>query len=131
MKKLSNKGQSLVLFVVFLPIVIFVFIYVINIYYISYIKNKINSINYNIVSYTINNLDSNINEKTKQLLKENNIKEDEYNLSISLKDKRVSLIISKKNKFFYNNIIKIDNFIIQSKYNAKIIDDEVKIERVR
>lgn len=132
MKKLSNKGQSLVLFVMLLPIIVFVFIYVINIYYMSYFKNKINSINYNAVNYVINNLDNNVKEKLEKILNENDIKKDEYDIVIDLNNNYVQLEINKENKIFYNNIIKLNNFKVKSIYKATKIDENNKavIERV-
>ena len=56
MLKLNNKGQSLVLFVVLLPILLFVIVLVVDVGSIMTSKQDLNNINYMMVDYGLDNM---------------------------------------------------------------------------
>ncbi len=56
MLKLNNKGQSLVLFVVLLPILLFVIVLVVDVGTIMTSKQDLNNINYMMVDYGLDNM---------------------------------------------------------------------------
>lgn len=129
---MNNKGQTLVLFVFLIPIVLIIFIFIISYGTISYEENKIkNNINYSI-KYSL------------ELKKKNKVVEDENLTNNDLKS-RIEYIINKNisdynflNVFVNDDFIKVEiskniksnNENINSfNYCAKgyILDDKVKI----
>ena len=56
MLRLNNKGQSLVLFVVLLPILLFVIVLVVDVGSIMTSKQDLNNINYMMVDYGLDNM---------------------------------------------------------------------------
>lgn len=129
---MNNKGQTLVLFVFLIPIVLIIFIFIISYGTISYEENKIkNNINYSI-KYSL------------ELKKKNKVVEDANLTNNDLKS-RIEYIINKNisdynflNVFVNDDFIKVEiskniksnNENINSfNYCAKgyILDDKVKI----
>ena len=54
---LNNKGQSLVLFVVIMPIILLMFVLVYDIGNAMYEKNKLSNVSYMVIDYALDNID--------------------------------------------------------------------------
>ena len=54
---LNNKGQSLVLFVVIMPIILLMFVLVYDIGNAMYEKNKLSNVSYMVIDYALDNMD--------------------------------------------------------------------------
>lgn len=127
MIKLNNKGQSLVMFILIIPIIILVLILVVDIGNAIYIKNKLDNVNYLVMDYALDNKNSsNLNEEVITLVNKNmdgisfiNIDNDSDYIYISI-TKKISGIISDK--------VIVSEAV--SKYKGYIKEDKKIIERV-
>ena len=69
MIRLNNKGQSLVLFIVIIPIILLVFVLVYDIGTAIYEKNRLSNTSYMVIDYALDNIDSiDITSKVKEKL---------------------------------------------------------------
>ena len=55
---MNNKGQSLVLFVVIMPIILLMFVLVYDIGNAMYEKNKLSNVSYMVIDYALDNMDT-------------------------------------------------------------------------
>ena len=82
---MNNKGQSLVTFVLILPILLLIVLMVYEIGMMSRLKNEMNSINYLAISYGIDKItDENLEEEIKALILKNDDKIE--NIVVSVED---------------------------------------------
>lgn len=127
MIKLNNKGQSLVMFILILPVIILVLVLVVDVGNAIYIKNKLDNVNYLVMDYALNNKNSsNLSEEVITLVNKNmdgisfiNIDNESDYIYISI-TKKISGIISDK--------VIVSEAI--SKYKGYIKEDKKIIERV-
>lgn len=127
MIKLNNKGQSLVMFILILPVIILVLVLVVDVGNAIYIKNKLDNVNYLVMDYALDNKNSsNLSEEVITLVNKNmdgisfiNINNESDYIYISI-TKKISGIISDK--------VIVSEAI--SKYKGYIKEDKKIIERV-
>lgn len=127
MIKLNNKGQSLVMFILILPVIILVLVLVVDVGNAIYIKNKLDNVNYLVMDYALDNKNSsNLSEEVITLVNKNmdgisfiNIDNESDYIYISI-TKKISGIISDK--------VIVSEAI--SKYKGYIKEDKKIIERV-
>ncbi len=127
MIKLNNKGQSLVMFILILPVIILVLVLVVDVGNAIYIKNKLDNVNYLVMDYALDNKNSsNLSEEVITLVNKNmdgisfiNIDNESDYIYISI-TKKISGIISDK--------VIVSEAV--SKYKGYIKEDKKIIERV-
>ena len=127
MIKHNNKGQSLVMFILILPVIILVLVLVVDVGNAIYIKNKLDNVNYLVMDYALDNKNSsNLSEEVITLVNKNmdgisfiNIDNESDYIYISI-TKKISGIISDK--------VIVSEAI--SKYKGYIKEDKKIIERV-
>ncbi|MBE6153152.1 MAG: pilus assembly protein [Firmicutes bacterium] len=125
---INNKGQTLVIFAVFLPLLLIIMATVIDVSLMYYEKNKLDNINLMVIEYGIDHLEENDLEiKLKELIKENDkeIKMD----NITINDNKITIIISKSTKSTFGKIIGIENYKITSKYIGIINKEKKEIKK--
>lgn len=128
MNKLNNKGQSLVMFVVILPVIIMILIMVVDIGKMVNLKSELDNINYIAISYGLDNIsDDDIQDKIRKLIYKNKLGIDEVKIEINdgevditLVD-GIDLILLKE-----SNILRV-----RSSYRGIISDEKKIIERNR
>ena len=104
---MNNKGQTLVVFVIILPILLFIFTLVIDIGFVSISKKSIDNNLYDASKYYLNNIeDIEIENKTKKLLNKNIENIDE--IIIEDKGSYVSINLKKDIKGIYSFISTIE-----------------------
>ena len=120
---MNNRGQSLVLFVIIVPMVIFILFMIYDIGNMVLLKEKLDNINYLVIDYGLDYVgDSNIQNKLSELINKN--KNDIDNVNIIIEDNVVKISLEDK---LDNNISLLKNFDVFSKYigymegNKKII----------
>ena len=118
---MNSKGQVLVIFVIILPIFLFLFVLAVDYGILSTEKRKIdNNIRY-ALEYYLNNIDNDkVYDNTIELL-ESNLKDIE--ISINDKNEYVDMEVKSNYKSLYSNIFKTDLLIRYKglKENKKII----------
>ena len=128
MNKLNNKGQSLVMFVVILPVIIMILMMVVDIGKMVNLKSELDNINYIAISYGLDNIsDDDIQDKIRKLIYKNKLGIDEVKIEIddgemdiTLVD-GIDLILLKE-----SNILRV-----RSSYRGIISDEKKIIERNR
>lgn len=125
---LNNKGQSLVMFVMILPILLMIIMMVIDIGKMVQRREELDSINYILVDYGLDNIElNNLEDKLKEILDKNdksidivkiNIDKESLEVEVILRDK-VDLLILKDNKLFR----------VKSDYIGRVVDNKKIIER--
>ena len=125
---LNNKGQSLVMFVMILPILLMIIMMVIDIGKMVQRREELDSINYMLVDYGLDNIEiNNLEDKLREILDKNdksidivkiNIDKESLEVEVILRDK-VDLLILKDNKLFR----------VKSDYIGRVVDNKKIIER--
>lgn len=125
MKSLNNRGQTLVLFVMLLPIMLLVMVLVFDIGKSIVEKQKLDNISFMIVSYGIeHSKDDNIDGTLKELVTLNY--KDATDVEILIKDDYVSVSLSGKVKGVFGNLVGKSNFKVRSYYIGNINDKKIK-----
>lgn len=129
MNNQNNHGQALSLFVLFLPFMLMIGAFLIDISYAKYNKIKLDSINKIAITYGLSNIDSNPKEDIINLIKENDKDISEFKIDINSEEKKIKILISKKSNSFFGKILKKDFYKEESAYLGYIKDDKFIIER--
>ena len=125
MKSLNNRGQTLVLFVMLLPIMLLVMVLVFDIGKSIVEKQKLDNISFMIVSYGIEHSnDDNIEGTLKELVTLNY--KDATDVEILVKDDYVSVSLSGKVKGVFGNLVGKSFFEVRSYYIGNINDKKIK-----
>lgn len=121
MIRLNNKGQSLVMFICLLPILLLIVLAIVDVSRMVIEKNKLNNINYIAISYySSHKEDDDVTERIISLVKRND--EDIVNVRIN-KDKN-TIYLDKKIDSTMGKIIGISEYEIVSEYS--FTDDGIK-----
>ena len=121
MIRLNNKGQSLVMFICLLPILLLIVLAIVDVSRMVIEKNKLNNINYIAISYySSHKEDDDVTERIISLVKRND--EDIINVRIN-KDKN-TIYLDKKIDSTMGKIIGISEYEIVSEYSCA--DDGIK-----
>ena len=125
MKSLNNKGQTLVLFVMLLPIMLLVMVLVFDIGKCIVEKQKLDNISFMIVSYGIeHSKDDNIEGTLNELVTLNY--KDATDVEVLVKDDYVSVSLSGKVKGVFGNLVGKSFFEVKSYYIGNINDKKIK-----
>ena len=128
--KLNNRGQSLVMFVVIVPLLLLVLAMVVDIGNLVNNKIEINSVNKLAISYGIDNIDKdNIENEVKDIINKNY--KDIDDIKISIQDEKISIDLKCYSKSIFGNIIGTKGYLIESSYKAYMDSDKKRIEKVK
>ncbi|MDD2489999.1 MAG: hypothetical protein PHY26_01945 [Bacilli bacterium] len=124
----NKKGQVLVLFIIFIPLILLLGTFVIDVGNNYSELNKLNNINKMIIDYGLRNIEKiNIRGELIELLYQNDETIDEYKLDI--KDNEIILTIKKHIDGILGSIINQKRYYIKSIYHGKLKNGEIKIEK--
>ena len=127
MNKLNNKGQSLVMFILIIPILLLIMILVIDLGNIIVTKTHLDNTNYLVIDYALDHLEEeDLESKVLGLIKANNGGGLETKIDIS--NDKILVTTRKEVKGLLTNSIKIKTII--SNYEGYIKDDKKIIGRV-
>ena len=129
MNRHKECGQALSLFVVFLPFILMIGAFLIDIGYAKYNKIKLDSINKIAITYGLSNINSNSKDDIINLIKKNDKDISEINVDINSDERLIKILIGKKNNIFFGKILNKDIFKEESRYLGYIKDDKFIIER--
>ena len=128
--KLNNRGQSLVMFVVIVPLLLLVLAMVVDIGNLVNNKIEINSVNKLAISYGIDNIDKdNIENEVKNIINKNY--KDIDDIKISIQDEKISIDLKYYSKSIFGNIIGTKGYLIESSYKAYMDNSKKRIEKVK
>lgn len=127
MNKLNNKGQSLVMFILIIPILLLIMILVIDLGNIIVTKTHLDNTNYLVIDYALDHLEEeDLESKVLGLINVNNGGGLETKIDIS--NDKILVTTRKEVKGLLTNSIKIKTII--SSYEGYIKDDKKIIGRV-
>ena len=126
---LNNKGQSLVLFVIVLPILLLIVILVIDIGKALVLKQELKNISNIVLDYWLDNLDKEeIKFELVNLVELNNNEID--NVNINIDDSKIYIKLNENVKGTFSGIIDISIFNVETSYVGYIKDNNKVIERI-
>lgn len=143
---LNNKGQSLILFVIILPILIFILVFVIDIGKVLVLKQELSNISEIVLDYGLDKLNINDSDDVNVILFDNidivNLENELIeiiklnNKEIDLIDVRISnnmiyVVLEEKEEGIFSSIVDISIFNVKTSYVGYMDDNKKKIERVR
>ena len=128
MMNLNNKGQSLVLFILLIPILILIMILVIDMGNLYCEKKEIDSIGYLVCDYGISNYnDENVLNDMIRLANLNNNKLSI--VSVNIEDNNIDVVIGEKVKGVLGKMFNLDIFDVNVHYVGNI--ESGRIERIK
>lgn len=127
MMRLNNKGQSLVLFVVILPIILFMLVLVYDVGNAIYEKNRLSNVNYMVVNYALDNND--ITESDIVSLINRNVN-GLSSIKVIINDDKVNVSLSKNIKGVFGRMFNFDLITAYSEYIGYMDNDSKVIEKV-
>lgn len=128
MLKINNKGQSLVMFVLIIPIFLLILTLVYDVGNAIYEKDRLSNTNYLAIEYGLNNIDTATENDLKDLIEQNtsNVKK----IYVTIEDNQIEIKIEKDVKSIIGKIFNFNLVEIKSYYKGKIINDKKEIERI-
>lgn len=124
----NNKGQVLVLFVLMVPLIIFIIAYFLENMFISNEKQKLDNINQMLIEYSYENKENvGLYDAILNLALKNDkeIIIESFDINIDY----IEITLSKDMDSMFGKIIGINKYEIISKYKATISDDKVIYEK--
>ena len=126
---MNNRGQTLALFVILLPVLLLLLVLIIDIGKVIVEKLELNNINQIVLEYGLDNVEKeNIYDEMLELVRLN--KNDVDVIDINITSDKISLTLIDSVDFMFKKIVDINRFKIKSSYVGYIQDGEKRIERV-
>ena len=128
MMKLNNKGQSLVLFIVIIPIILLVFVLVYDIGTAIYEKNRLSNTSYMVIDYALDSIDSvDENDLISLITKNTN---NLSSISVLIDNGKINVKLTKNIKGVFGRAFNFDLIEAKSEYVGYILDGNKKIDKV-
>ena len=129
MIRLNNKGQSLVMFIIFMPVLLLMLTLVYDIGNGLYEKEKISNVNYMAVSYGLDNIDKVEEQDLIDIIMKNTNNLD--NISVNIENDTIDIKIDKDIKGIIGGTFNVSLIEVRREYTGKIIDGTKNIERIK
>lgn len=128
MLKINNKGQSLVMFVLIIPIFLLILTLVYDVGNAIYEKDRLSNTNYLTIEYGLNNIDTVTENDLKNLIEQNtsNLK---Y-IYVTIEENQIEIKIEKDAKSIIGKMFNFNLVKIISHYKGKIKNNQKEIERI-
>ncbi len=128
MMKINNKGQSLVMFVLIIPIFLLILTLVYDVGNAIYEKDRLSNTNYLTIEYGLNNIDTVTENDLKNLIEQNtsNLK---Y-IYVTIEENQIEIKMEKDAKSIIGKMFNFNLVKIISHYKGKIINNQKEIERI-
>lgn len=128
MLKINNKGQSLVMFVLIIPIFLLILTLVYDVGNAIYEKDRLSNTNYLTIEYGLNNIDTVTENDLKNLIEQNtsNLK---Y-IYVTIEENQIEIKMEKDAKSIIGKMFNFNLVKIISRYKGKIINNQKEIERI-
>lgn len=137
-RMLNNRGQSLILFVIVLPVLLLILVLVIDIGRVISLKQELNNISEIVLDYGIdylnNDMDDNIDSissienKLIEIIELN--KDDIDEIDVRIDNNKIYILLSDSVDGIFSSILDIDMFDIKSSYVGYMDNKKKRIERV-
>lgn len=128
MLKINNKGQSLVMFVLIIPIFLLILTLVYDVGNAIYEKDILSNTNYLTIEYGLNNIDT-VTENDLKILIEQNTSNLKY-IYVTIEENQIEIKMEKDAKSIIGKMFNFNLVKIISHYKGKIINNQKEIERI-
>ena len=129
MNRLNSKGQSLAIFVIFVPVFIMIGTLVVDVSFARYNVRKLDNINKLVINYGLEHIESDPYDTMVDLIYKNDSEVDDYEIKINLEEKKMNVNISKSTKGFFGSIVGKKIYKEKSSFIGYIKDDKKIIEK--
>lgn len=126
---LNNKGQSLIMFIIIIPIFILIFTLIFDVGNAIYEKNRLSNTSYIVIDYGLDNI-SNISESELTHLVMKNVENLSY-ISIIVDNESIEIKLSKSIKGVIGRMFGFDLVEVNCYYVGNLINGEKRIERIK
>lgn len=128
MFRLNNKGQSLVMFVIIIPIFALLITLVYDVGSAIYEKNSLSNTCYMVIEYGLDNIDNVDDNELMNLVMMNT---DNLNyMSLNIENGVIDIILKKDIKGIIGKLFGFNLIEVNTHYDGKIVNGEKKIERI-
>lgn len=126
---MNNKGQSLVIFVVMIPIFLLLILLVYDVGNLIFEKQELDSVNQLIINYGLDNYDDlNVVDEMYKLARYNN---SEMNIKINYVDQEFYIDSKYYVKGLFTKIINVDGYLARSTYKGYLDGNKHIIKRIK
>ena len=129
MNRLNSKGQSLAIFVIFVPVFIMIGTLVVDVSFARYNVRRLDNINKLVINYGLEHIESDPYDTMVDLIYKNDSEVDDYEIKINLEEKKINVNISKSTKGFFGSIVGKEIYKEKSSFIGYIKDDKKIIEK--
>ena len=129
MSRLNNKGQSLAIFVIFVPVFIMMGTYVVDVSFAKYNERRLDNLNKQVINYGLKHIDEEPYDNMVDLIYLNDSDIDFYEININNETKEISVTLSKSTKGFFGSIVGKEIYNEKSSLKGYIKDDKKIIEK--
>lgn len=129
MSKLNNRGQSLVIFVIFVPVFIMMGTFVVDVSFAKYNERRLDNLNKQVINYGLKHIDEEPYDNMVDLIYQNDSDIDSYEININNETKEISVTLSKSTKGFFGSIVGKEIYNEKSSLKGYIKDDKKIIEK--
>ena len=129
MSKLNNRGQSLAIFVIFVPVFIMIGTFVVDVSFAKYNERRLDNLNKQVINYGLKHIDEEPYDNMVDLIYQNDSDIDSYEININNETKEISVTLSKSTKGFFCSIVGKEIYNEKSSLKGYIKDDKKIIEK--
>lgn len=128
MNRLSNHGQTLSIFVVFLPLFIMLGTLGIELGFVKYNKGKLNELNKMVVRYGMMHIEQAPYNEMVNLIYKNDSEIDDYKIDIDTVNKVIKVDLKKTTKGLFKGIVGKKLYKEKSSYVGRMAEERIIIE---
>lgn len=129
MNKIGNRGQSLAIFVIFIPVFIMIGTLVVDVAFAKYNARKLDNITMEVIRYGLKHFDEEPYNNMVDLIYQNDSDIDSYKIDFNEEKNTINVNISKATKGFFGSIVGKDIYGLKSSYVGYLEDDKIIIEK--
>lgn len=129
MFKLNNKGQSLVMFIIIIPIFCLILTLVYDVGTAIYEKNRLSNTSYIVIEYGLDNINS-VNESDLIQLIQKNTSNLSY-ISVFIEESSIEIKLNKDIKGIIGKMFGFNLIEANSHYEGSLVNGKKKIERIK
>ena len=129
MNKIGNRGQSLAIFVIFIPVFIMIGTLVVDVAFAKYNARKLDNITMEVIMYWLKHFDEEPYNNMVDLIYQNDSDIDSYKIDFIEEKNTINVNISKATKGFFGSIVGKDIYSLKSSYMGYLEDDKIIIEK--
>ena len=129
MIRLNNKGQSLVIFIIFIPVVIMLGMVVVDVCFARYNKIRLENINKEVIKYGLSHINEEPYNNMVDMIYQNDSEIDDYKIDINSDDETINVTLLKSTKGFFGSILDKEIYKEKCSNLGYIKENKIMIEK--